>query len=194
MLRQIKPRHTLRKRRSAPATPLAQNYAVFPGNVALGIPAPCADPFLAVLRARPFLPPSIPASIAQALRRIHSRALCACFVAALIGTAAHFRKPSGSFILVRRARASSTRSSEPPSIPASAAQALRRLYQGAQPFAVGSLRRRAYRFGGLAYQPIFQLRVARVEAPRRDGQRAHRARAGGRPGKQIRVFRFGGAF
>ena len=170
-------------------------------------------------------------TLAQALRQLHSRAPCACFVGALIGTAAHFRKPSGSFIHARRARASSARSSEPPhtsasppaasftravrvlcryahrkrrtpprepsgsfihvrharassarlskapTIPASAAQALRRLYQGAQPFAVGSLCRRAYRLGGLAYQPIFQLRVARVEAPaRRDGQRAHRKR------------------
>ena len=44
---------------------------------------------------------STSASAAQALRRLHSRAPCACFVAALIGTAAHLRKPSGGFTKVR---------------------------------------------------------------------------------------------
>ena len=146
--------------------------------------------------------PSFPAFSAWPLRQLHPRAY---FVGTLIENAvlprilrvapptaspacvlrrhAHQkrrtppRKLSGSFIHVRHARASSARLSKAPTIPTSAAQALRRLYQGAQPFAVGSLRRRAYRLGGLANQSIFQLRVARVEAPaRRDGQRAHRKR------------------
>ena len=140
-LQQPKPRHALRKRRPAPATPLAQNYAVFPGNVAprntgsVRRPFPRRPPrpsfstsvYPRVYRASPPAASFTCAmrmlrrrahrnrrTLPQALRQLHSRAPCACFVAALIGTAAHFRKPSGSFILVRRARASSARPSEPP--------------------------------------------------------------------------------
>ena len=67
-------------------------------------------------------------TLPQALRQLHSRAPCACFVGALIGTASHFRKPSGSFILVRRARASSPRS---PETQHASAQTLRLLHSRA---------------------------------------------------------------
>ena len=140
-LQQPKPRHTLRKRRPAPATPLAQNYAVFPGNVAprntgsVRRPFPRRPPrpsfstsvYPRVYRAGPPAASFTCAmrmlrrrahrnrrTLPQALRQLHSRAPCACFVGALIGTAAHLRKPSGGFIHVHYAHASSLRSSEPP--------------------------------------------------------------------------------
>ena len=155
MLRQIKPRHTLRKRRSAPATPLAQNYAVFPGNVAprntgsVRRPFPRRPPrpsfstsvYPRVYRASPPAASFTCAmrmlrrrahrnrrTLPQALRLLHSRAPCACFVGALIGTAAHLRAnpPAASFscaVRVLRRRAHRNRRT--------LAQALRQLHSRA---------------------------------------------------------------